>query len=241
MSSKRTCSTRLLLGGAIAGLLVAALYFIRRRTDRQIIQRRFWDPLYDWGAPLYDAVDWLTGGTTHRLRLRALEYLPPPGSRVLEVGIGSGHLHCDLAARYELAGLDLALGMVALTQRRLAARGLRSDLCQGSVEALPWPAQTFDAVLSTFAFSAFSDADCALAEMRRVLKPGGRLIIVDAGVSQDGNAFSRALAWLWEFLGDYMRDEVPLLHAHGFTDVQREDYGPGSCVHVTVGSRPLSK
>jgi hypothetical protein len=53
------------------------------------IQRRFWNPVYDRLAPLYDAVDWFTGGYTHALRRRALPHLPPPPARVLEVGLGA--------------------------------------------------------------------------------------------------------------------------------------------------------
>ena len=197
-------------------------------------QRHFWDPVYDRLAPLYDAVDWLTGGTTHRLRRRALPYLPPPGSRLLEVGTGSGRLHVELAARYEMAGLDRAPGMVALTGRRLAAAGLRSALSVGDARALPWPDHRFDAVLSTFTLSAIPEAGRAIDEMVRVTRPGGRLVIVDAGPAMDGNAPSRALAALWEALGDYMRDEVWLLTARGLRAL-RVDYGPWNAVHLTVG------
>jgi ubiquinone/menaquinone biosynthesis C-methylase UbiE len=207
---------------------------------REKIQRHFWAPVYDRLAGLYDAVDWFTAGTTHRLRKRALRYLPPPGSRLLEIGFGSGRLHLELAERYEMAGLDRAPGMVHLTKQRLAARGCTSNLCVGSAYALPWPDARFDAVLSTFAFSAFPDADRALDEMVRLIKPGGRMIIVDAGEAADGNLFARFLAWLWEAFGDYMRDEVPLMEARGL-EVEREEYGPGGCVHVVVGTQPSSQ
>ena len=220
----------------LAGLGVGLLIWLRRRTGNAVIQRRFWDVIYDRLAILYDGVDWFTGNTTHRLRRHALPYLPPEGSRVLEVGFGSGRLHVELADRYAMAGLDRAPGMVKLTRRRLAAQGLASDLRAGDVTALPWPNATFDAVLSTFAFSAFPDADAALSEMARVLKPGGSLIIVDAGEALDGNPIARFLAQIWTAFGDYMRDEVPLMEAHGLT-ATREDYGPWGCVHVTVGAK----
>jgi ubiquinone/menaquinone biosynthesis C-methylase UbiE len=203
---------------------------------REKIQRHFWAPVYDRLAGLYDAVDWFTGNTTHRLRKRALGYLPPPGGRLLEVGFGSGRLHLELAERYAMAGLDRAPGMVRLTKRRLAARGRESNLCVGSAYALPWPDGHFDAALSTFAFSAFPDADRAMDEMVRVIRPGGKVIIVDAGEASDGNLFARFFAWLWEAFGDYMRDEVPLMEARELA-VEREEYGPGRCVHVVVGTR----
>ena len=219
------------LGGAV---VVGSLVWLRRRTNNAVIQRRFWDVVYDRLAFLYDGVDWFTGNTTHRLRQRAFRYLPPEGARVLEIGFGSGRLHAELAEQYEMAGLDRAPGMVRLTQQRLASKGLTSDLSVGDVAALPWDDASFDAVLSTFAFSAFPDADAALNEMVRVVKPDGQVIIVDAGEAQDGNPVARFLAWLWAAFGDYMRDETPLMVAQDL-DVVREDYGPWDCVHVTVG------
>lgn len=223
------------LGGVAAfGLVVVLLILIRRRTNREVIQRGFWDRAYNRLAGLYDAVDWFTGGATHRFRRRALPYLPPDGARVLEIGFGSGRLHLELAKRYQMAGLDLAPGMVDLTRRRLGARGLVSDLRRGNVEEIPWADESFDAVISTFAFSAFPDADAAMDEIVRLIKPGGRVIIVDAGEASDGNAMARFLAWLWEALGDYMRDEAPLMAARGLA-VQREEFGPWRCIHVTVG------
>ena len=149
-------------------------------------QRGFWDPVYDRMSGLYDAVDWFTGNATHRLRLRALPYLPPENSRVLEIGFGSGRLHRELAGTFRLYGLDLAPGMARLTKRRLEARDLTSRLCVGNVYALPWPDAHFDAVLSTFVFSAFPDAGQALDEMVRVTRPGGKVLIVDAGEAADG-------------------------------------------------------
>ena len=127
--------------------------------------------------------------------------------------------------------------MARLTNRRSAARGRRSSLCIGDAYALPWPNSHFDAVLSTFAFSAFPDADRALDEMVRVTGPGGKVIIVDAGEAADGNIFAHLLARLWEMFGDYMRDEVPLMKARGLA-VEREEYGPWRCVHVVVGTKP---
>jgi ubiquinone/menaquinone biosynthesis C-methylase UbiE len=204
---------------------------------KKTCQRRFWDLIYDRLAPLYDAVDWLTCNTTHRLRRRALHYLPPAGSRVLEVGFGSGRLHYELAEHYKLAGLDLAHGMARLTRRRLTATGRTSTLCTANVYAIPWPGDCFDAVLSTFAFSAFPDADRALEEMIRVTRPGGRVTIVDAGEAADGNLVAHGLANLWSAMGVYIRDEATLMSARGLT-VKREEYGPWRSIHVVSGTLP---
>lgn len=226
------------LAGLVSGSVLgaAALWWLRRQ-DKRWLQSHLWHPLYDRFAWLYDAVDWFTASTTHRLRRRALRYLPPPDARLLEIGFGSGRLHTELAAIYTTAGVDRAPGMVARTQARLQSQRLSSALCVGDAVALPWADGSFDAVLSTFAFSAIPDADAALDEMIRVLRPGGKLVIIDAGEARDGNPVAAGLAWLWSLIGDYMRDEVPLMAARGL-NVHREDYGPWHSVHATVGVKP---
>ncbi|MBN1640379.1 MAG: methyltransferase domain-containing protein [Anaerolineae bacterium] len=201
------------------------------------MQRGFWDLVYDRLARWYDAVDWLTGGTTHRLRQIALPHLPPPPARILEIGYGSGRLHVELVERYAMAGLDRAPGMARLTRRRLVADGRTPVLCVGDAGALPWPARAFDAVISTFALSAIPDAARAIDEMARVTRPGGRVIVVDAGEAMDGNRAARLLAALWSAMGDYMRDERPYMSARGL-QVARRDAGPWGCVHVVVGTLP---
>ncbi|CAB9527565.1 Type 11 methyltransferase [Seminavis robusta] len=151
-------------------------------------------------------------------------------------------MHLELAKLpYEkkLAGLDLAPGMKRRTQQRLQGQE-ESDLRIGDVTKgpLPWNKESFDYVLSTFVFSAISNDKAAIDEMVKVLKPGGKLIIVDAGVAQNRNVMSRFLAWLWEVMGDYMRDETQLLSLRDdIESVTREDYGPWGCVHVTVGEK----
>ena len=92
MTSRKREIAWIVLAVAGAVLTVLALNRFRRGVDRGTIQRRFWNPVYDRLATWYDAVDWLTFNTTHRLRLPVLRHLPPPGSRVLEIGFGSGKL-----------------------------------------------------------------------------------------------------------------------------------------------------
>ncbi|MBN1937927.1 MAG: class I SAM-dependent methyltransferase [Anaerolineae bacterium] len=200
------------------------------------LQRYFWHSVYDKLSLLYDGVDWFTGNATHRLRLRVWPYLPPAGSRVLEIGFGSGRLHLQLAESFVMSGLDLAAGMVRLTRRRLAARDLASTLCCASACALPWPDGYFDAVIATFALSAIPDAERAMDEMVRVIGSSGKVILVDAGEAADGNAMVHFLARLWEQLGDYIRDEAPLMESRGLR-VVRKEYGPWGCVHIVVGTK----
>ena len=94
------------IGSAVALAGTSAFFLC---NNKNWIQQHFWNVAYDRGAYLYDSVDWFTFNTTHRLRRQALHYLPTSAQKVLEVGMGTGRLHVDLAAAgYEMSGLDLA-------------------------------------------------------------------------------------------------------------------------------------
>jgi SAM-dependent methyltransferase len=98
-----------------------------------------------------------------------------PGSRVLEVGCGTGRTSCYLAKQgYAVTALDLREDMLAKARRRAEAEGAQVDFVQGSVEALPFANDTFDAVLAE-SVTIFTDAPKSLAEYARVLRPGGKL------------------------------------------------------------------
>ena len=241
-------------------LLSSAIYWRWTLHDRDVLQRGFWDIFYNRCSLLYDGVDWFTFDATQKLRLRALEHIPsstfttPTESeiKVLEIGVGTGRLHTEIAKQkpnIQLAGIDLAPGMIEITRQRIndlnkkkdnSGHVYESDLRVGNVvEGLPWDDGTFDVVLSTFVLSAISQGQIACDEMARVAKPGGKVVIIDAGVEQNKNRnrwMSSFLAWLWEVFGDYIRDDVQLLtETRHMITVSREDYGPWGCVHITAG------
>ena len=105
-----------------------------------------------------------------------------PGRRVLDVACGSGEFGA-LARdrRAAVAGIDAAPGMVELARRRLPG----ADLRLGSLEALPWPDREFDVVTGFNAFQFAPDLTAALAEARRVTRPGGRVAVCNWGSPQD--------------------------------------------------------
>jgi SAM-dependent methyltransferase len=117
------------------------------------------------------------GGIAGRDRLLAV-LKPMPGSRVLEVGCGSGHTACYLAERFQcqVTAVDLSAIMIAAARQRVADAGLSSRVqCEtADVTWLPFAESTFDYVIVQ-AVLMFVDKTRALAEIHRVLKPGGRL------------------------------------------------------------------
>lgn len=98
---------------------------------------------------------------------------------VLEVAVGTG-LNLPLyPPEVRLTGIDLSPAMLERARRRAADLGLEADLREGDAEALDLPSDAFETVVCVFSLCAIPDHRQALAEMHRVLRPGGRLLLAD--------------------------------------------------------------
>lgn len=131
-----------------------------------------------------------------------------PGQRVLDVACGTGVLAGVAAicvgAGGAVAGLDVNPGMLAVAAR-LAPD---IDWKEGLAEALPYPDQSFDAVVSQFGLMFFSDRQQALREMLRVLVPGGRLAVAVWDSLENTPAYAAEVALLARLAGQEAADAL---------------------------------
>ena len=99
--------------------------------------------------------------------------------KVLEVAIGTGRNLGLFARDVQLTGVELSPGMLARAQERVAALGMKADLRRGDAQALDFPDDSFDTVVATLALCSIPDDRAAVREMARVLRPGGRLVLLE--------------------------------------------------------------
>src|SRR3954451_7133211 len=134
--------------------------------------------MFDRISGFYDTVNTvMTAGMHHRWRARAVDLAAVgPGSRVLDVATGTGDLAIELARRgCEVVGSDFSEGM--LERARAKAPQLRWE--QGDALALPYGDDDYDAATVGFGARNFSDLDRGLSEMARVVRPGGRVVVLE--------------------------------------------------------------
>jgi len=206
-------------------------------TSREKWLNFFNNVFYERLAPLYNSMDILTFGVWWRLVRRALDYVPD-NQRVLEVGFGPGKLLIELARRSDLCvGLDLAWGMCRVAQGRAVKQGVAAHITRGSAFELPFPSQSFDVVVSTFAFSGLPDATNALHEMARVVVSGGSVVLVDIGLPTDGNRAGQFWAHLWERTGDFLYDQPAMMTEVGLQVTTFTEFGPGKHIRAVVGAK----
>lgn len=116
-------------------------------------------------------------------RLLGTDHRPWAGGRangdVLEVAVGTGLNIPHYGRDVHLTGLDISPAMLDIARRRAREAGRDVDLREGDAHHLPFDDGSFDTVVCTLSLCNIPDLLQALGEMRRVLRPGGRLVLVD--------------------------------------------------------------
>jgi ubiquinone/menaquinone biosynthesis C-methylase UbiE len=161
---------------------------MRDDTDRRLV--RYWDKHASWYDRAMDFWDRHIFGDSRPWACGRA------AGDVLEVAIGTGRNLPYYPEEVRLTGIDWSASMLSIAAGRAAGLGRQVDLRPGDAQALNFPDGSFDTVVCTLALCAIPDDRQAVTEMARVLRPGGRLLLVDH-VAARSRAL-RALQWLYE-------------------------------------------
>jgi ubiquinone/menaquinone biosynthesis C-methylase UbiE len=214
-------------------LLVAFLYWLIVVGEGTYLGRAAVRLIYQLGAGVYDQARANVTANDEAVLLPLLRAVlaGTPAPRVLDVATGTARVPLLLAAQPwfdgRIDGLDLTSAMLARAQAKIDASGLaaRITLHQGDAGALPWPNASFDLVISLEALEFFPRPRRALAEMSRLLRPGGTLI-----VSKYPDVWARALP----FKGLTRRSMTRLLGQLGLAEIAIREWQPGHYELVTA-------
>jgi len=164
--------------------------------------------VFDSVAPRYDVMNDLMSFGLHRLwkRMAITRANPQPGQKWLDLASGTGDLAKRLASKLGSTGqvwaTDINAEMLKQGRSALNNAGFILPIVQCSAESLPWADNTFDGVMIGFGLRNVTNKQAALNEMQRVLRYGGRSIILE---------FSKADAWLAPFYDRYSFSILPKL------------------------------
>ncbi|MGE0820587.1 MAG: methyltransferase domain-containing protein [Candidatus Binatia bacterium] len=157
-----------------------------------------------------------------------------PGQRILDVACGTGVVARTLAERVgpsgSVVGLDINDGMLAVAQRKAPHLEWRP----GSVEQLPFEANSFDAVTCQFALMFFDNRRKAIEEMMRVLRPGGHLVVAVWDSLEHTPGYAAVVKLLQRLFGDAVADSMRAPYVLGNTQTLRSLFAEAGISEVTI-------
>jgi phosphatidylethanolamine/phosphatidyl-N-methylethanolamine N-methyltransferase len=158
--------------------LVAGSDVATRALSATAVENHFVEGVYDKLAKVYDLI---FGPTLHPGRLQAIERMNiQPGERVLEVGVGTGINLSLYPSEAKITGIDYTASMLEKARERVFKKGMRNvRLLQMDAADLKFPDDSFDIVYAPYLISVVPDPVKVAQEMRRVCRPGGRIIFLN--------------------------------------------------------------
>jgi ubiquinone/menaquinone biosynthesis C-methylase UbiE len=190
-------------------------------------------------ASLYDLMEFLPERKFSHWRGRLWSMVK--GTKVLEVGVGTGKNMPFYAHDMDIVAIDLTPGMLERARKRSKALNKVVDLQLGDVQNLEFPDAYFDTVVATFVFCSVPDPVLGLYEVRRVLKPGGYLLILEHVRSENP-----VIGWLMDLLNPLLvrimganinRQTIENVLQSGLIVEQVENLGSGDIFKLIVASR----
>ena len=158
--------------------LVSGSDVATRALSATAVENHFVEGVYDKLAKVYDLI---FGPTLHPGRLQAIERMNiQPDERVLEVGVGTGINLSLYPSDAKITGIDYTASMLEKARERVAKKGMRNTrLLQMDAADLKFPDDSFDIVYAPYLISVVPDPVKVAQEMRRVCRPGGRIIFLN--------------------------------------------------------------
>lgn len=190
-------------------------------------------PMEGWVARWYDAIAQREHDASRALAVRIANHLPRNAS-VLEVAPGPGYLAIELAklGNFSITGLDISETFVKMASRHALEQGVEVDFRRGNAANMPFDSGAFDFVMCRAALQNFKEPVKALSEMKRILKPGGRAVVLDVRKDIPRRALNQHIRKLSSGLGSWLTNQfvyrvIIIRRAYGIRRLQQLAYAGG--------------